>query len=231
MPDAQVSIIIPVLNEARSLPAILSACQDSGVGEIIVADGSSDDGSAEVAERLGALVVQSPRGRARQMNAGASVASGTILLFAHADTLLPAGFGDEIVRILSRPKVVAGAFRLRIDASAPTYRLIEKLVNWRSALLNLPYGDQALFLSSETFLKAGGFPPLPIMEDLEFVRRLARLGRIGLSSRSVLTSARRWEKTGVWKMTLINQAAIWSYLAGTDPDRIARWYLKRTRIE
>jgi len=165
------------------------------------------------------------------MNAGASAATSNVLLFLHGDTLLPEGFGHEVHAVLSQAGTAAGAFRLRIDAPGFSYRIIEQMVNWRSRILSLPYGDQTLFLSRETFSASGGFPPLPIMEDLVYVRSLRKLGRIAVTRKPVVTSARRWERTGVWKMTLINQLALLSYAAGSDPERIACWYRKRTRIE
>ena len=231
MPDLRISVIVPVLNEAQGLALTLQACRDPLVSEIVVVDGGSQDGTPEIAAQRGARVIESARGRASQMNAGAAAASGEILLFLHGDTLLPKGFGHEIHAVLAQADTAAGAFRLRIGAAGFSYRIIEQMVNCRSRIFGLPYGDQALFLFRRTFSASPGFPPLPIMEDLVYVRSLGNLGRIAISRKSVITSARRWERTGVWKMTLINQLALLTYLAGSDPERIARWYRKRTRIE
>ncbi len=232
MPDLRISVIVPVLNEAQGLALTLQACRDPHVAEIVVVDGASDDGTPQIAADLGARVIESARGRASQMNAGGFAATGNILLFVHGDTLLPPEFGTEVFTTLSQPGTAAGAFRLRIGSTEFSYRLIERMANWRSRLLGLPYGDQALFLPRETFLATGGFPLLPIMEDLVYVRSLGKLGRIAISRQSVITSARRWKRTGIWKMTLINQFALLSYFAGSDPDRITRWYRSRTtRIE
>jgi rSAM/selenodomain-associated transferase 2 len=231
MPDLRISVIVPVLNEAQGLALTLQACRDPLVSEIIVVDGGSQDGTPRIAVQLGARVIESERGRASQMNAGAFAATGNVLLFLHGDTLLPRGFGQDVHAVLSQAGTAAGAFRLRIGAAGFSYRIIERMVNWRSRIFGLPYGDQALFLACETFSASRGFPPLPIMEDLVYVRSLRKLGRIAISRKRVITSARRWERTGVWKMTLINQLALLSYLAGSDPERIARWYRKRTKIE
>ena len=196
--------------------------------EVIVVDGGSQDGTVQMAQSLSVKVLSTRGGRACQMNVGARAATGNILLFLHADTRLPAGF-DAMVRLslLAADKgkaPVAGAFELRIDAPLPSLRLIESGVNWRSRHLQMPYGDQAIFLTHEVFHDIGGFPELPIMEDFELMRRLRRFGRIVIIPVPVLTSARRWLKLGVLKTTLINQVAIITYLLGVPPEQIARWY-------
>ncbi len=161
------------------------------------------------------------------MNIGAKSASGDILLFLHADTSLPANFETMVAKVFasqSNSQPVAGAFELRINLPCLSLRLIEIGVNWRSHLLQMPYGDQAIFLKSSLFYDIGGFPDLPIMEDFELMLRLKRLGRIAIIPVPVLTSGRRWQKLGVLKTTLINQAAIIAYLMHIPPQQIAHWY-------
>ncbi len=158
------------------------------------------------------------------MNAGAEVAEGTFLVFLHADTRLPEGFGHHIRRILTQSGVAAGAFQLQIDASSARWRFIEKTANWRSRYLQMPYGDQAIFLRTELFREMGGFPDLPIMEDFQLIRRLQGEGRIVIAPAAVVTSARRWEKLGALRTTLINQLMILGFYFGFEPSRLARWY-------
>lgn len=216
----KISIVIPVLNEARHLPNTLSI-QATDI-EIIVVDGGSQDETVAIAQSFGVKVLQSHPGRAAQMNAGAKVASGEILLFLHADTRLPDGF-DQMIRDALKT-AIAGAFQLSIDANQPGIRWIEQGVNWRSRYLQLPYGDQALFLRTETFHKIGGFPDLPIMEDFEFVRTLQQLGKIVILPKPVITSGRRWQKLGVFRTTIVNQIVVFAYLIGISPTRIQAWY-------
>ena len=218
----RVSVIVPALNEAATVAAaIRSAC---GAHEIIVADGGSEDGTTAVAERHGARVLACPRGRAAQMNAGARAAKGDALLFLHADTCLPPGWLDDVRRVLRRRGTVGGAFDLRIDGSGAGLRLIEKGVGVRSRLFQMPYGDQALFVRRDAFGRAGAFPEMPVMEDFVFVRRLRRLGRIGIVPGCARTSARRWVRVGAFRATLIHQAMILGYALGVSARCLAAWY-------
>jgi rSAM/selenodomain-associated transferase 2 len=221
------AVIIPALNEARLLPGVIAGVTAAAQGadiEIIVADGGSDDGTAEAARGAGARVVAAARGRARQLNAGAAAASAGILLFLHADTRLPDGFPKLVREALSVPGVVAGAFRLEFAAAARGIRAVQHLANFRSRFLQMPYGDQALFLPAARFRALGGFPDMPLMEDFELVRRLRRQGRVVTLAASVRTSARRLERLGPLRATLINQAIIAAYFAGVSPARLAAWY-------
>ncbi|WP_068819632.1 TIGR04283 family arsenosugar biosynthesis glycosyltransferase [Phormidesmis priestleyi] len=227
-----ISVVIPVLNEAHQLSKILHILKHASDVEIIVVDGGSYDQTREIAAAAGVTVIQSEIGRAHQMNAGAAQATGDILLFLHADTQLPRGFDTTVRHTLSQPNVIAGAFRLSIDASSWKLRLIEWGVNARSRHLQMPYGDQAIFLKATTFRALGGFPILPIMEDFELVRQLKQRGRIAIAPTAVITSGRRWQTLGVVKTTLINQLVILTYFLGVSPDRIAHWYrsgMKRIR--
>jgi rSAM/selenodomain-associated transferase 2 len=220
---SRISVIIPAWNEADQIERTLAAAGAPEVERIVV-DGASDDDTLELSRRAGARVLEAERGRASQMNAGAAVASGEVLLFLHADARLPAGFDGAVRRALEAEGVVAGAFGLAIEAESKSLRLIERMANWRARRLHLPYGDQALFVRAELFRRVGGFPDLPLMEDFELVRRLRRLGRIAIVNLSVTTSARRWQRVGTWRATWINQLALVAYLAGIPPKRIARWY-------
>ena len=226
------SIIVPTLNEAGRdaaettcrLEQVLSKVRGLPQVETIVVDGGSEDETVAIAQAQQARVIHCDRGRARQMNAGAAAANGKVLLFLHADTVLPADFAAQVQSVLQRPNVVAGAFELAIDGDLPSLRTIERFVSWRSRTLQMPYGDQALFLSAETFRAVGGFPEQPIMEDFEFVRQLRQKGRIAIASAVVLTSGRRWQQLGVWRTTAINQLIVLGYYLGVPLARLARWY-------
>lgn len=219
-----ISIIIPAANEGDYLGATLTALAGVAGIEPIVVDGGSRDNTREVAAAAGVRILSTPPGRALQMNAGAAAARGSLLLFLHADSILPAGFADCIRRTLREPQVAAGAFRLTISAPGPALRILEKLIYWRSLFLQMVYGDQALFLTTEMFQAAGPFPEMPIMEDFEFSRRLRRRGRIAILPQAVTTSARRWQRLGLIRTTVTNQLLIVAYLSGVDPQRLARWY-------
>ncbi|OUL27844.1 glycosyltransferase [Nostoc sp. RF31YmG] len=221
---ATISIIIPTLNEAANIKDTLATTQPSTNIEVIVVDGGSQDDTVAIAQSLGVKVILSSPGRAVQMNAGAVAASGEILLFLHADTRLPPGFDAMIRTALQQSRTVAGAFNLRIDASGWGIRLVEWGVNWRSHFLQMPYGDQGIFITKELFQQIGGFPELPIMEDFELIRRLKSNGRIAIIAQPVVTSARRWLRKGIFQTTLINQIVIVAYLLGVSPERIRSWY-------
>lgn len=218
------SVIIPVLNEVKTIEQTLQHIQPHTPVEIIVVDGGSQDGTLERVQALGIKGILAPRGRAHQMNAGAAIASGEVLLFLHADTRLPQDFDRLATRALAQPGCLAGAFTLAIDDPRRSLRWVEMGVNVRSRLLQFPYGDQALFLKATTFNELGDFPEQPFMEDFEFIRRIKRQGRIAIVPTPVVTSARRWQKLGVWQTTLINQMAIAAYLFGISPETIAQWY-------
>jgi rSAM/selenodomain-associated transferase 2 len=228
---AKISIIIPTLNEAGNLKAAIptvvytnTANQHSTNIEVIVVDGGSQDDTVAIAQSLGVKFILSDPGRAAQMNAGALAAKGEILVFLHADTHLPAGFDVMIRTALQQPGTVAGAFALQIDASLGGLRWVEKGVNWRSRFLQMPYGDQAIFLTKAIFQQIGGFPELPIMEDFELMRRLKTIGKITIIPVPVITSPRRWLQKGVIQTTLLNQIVIIAYLLGVSPERIRSWY-------
>jgi rSAM/selenodomain-associated transferase 2 len=224
MEAINLSVIIPVLNEAETIAQTLQHLQAPAV-EIILVDGGSSDPTVAIAKERGAKVILSPEpGRATQMNTGAKYATAETLLFLHADTQLPKNYRQLVQETLAKPKTVAGAFLLKINAQNPLLRLIEKGVNARSRFLQMPYGDQGIFLKKETFEKVGGFPLLPIMEDFQLIRTLKKQGKIRLATASVLTSARRWQRLGVIQTTLINQIIIIGYLLGIPPSQLKQWY-------
>lgn len=219
----RISIIMPVMNEADSLPAAIASIGHVEHTEVIVVDGGSTDDTTAVARSLGAQVIEAPEGRASQMNAGATAARGRILLFLHADTRLPFGWADQVANVLAAKDVVAGAFRLAFDAVSPALRFIEHAANLRSSLLAKPYGDQAVFLPRAVFQQVGGFRDLPVMEDYDLICRLRRLGRIGIAPLAAITSARRWLDAGILRTTLRHQSMIVGWHIGVPPGRLARW--------
>lgn len=221
------SVIIPTLNEAFTIKSVLTFLQTAPDVEVIVVDGGSQDETVEIAQSLGAFVLQTQPGRAHQMNVGASEATGDRLLFLHADTMLPEDWKTHIHQTLDQPMVVAGAFKLQIEGTQPGLRLVEWGVKWRSHLFQLPYGDQGIFLPATTFAAVGGFPDQPIMEDFELMRRLRRRGTIAIAPAAVLTSGRRWQKLGILRTTLINQLVILAYFLRIPLPRIAQWYRGR----
>jgi len=222
-PVPALSVVIPTLNEASRIEEAIRSIGAGSDVEIIVADGGSEDATMEIAGGFGARVVTAPRGRAAQMNAGAAVARGDVLLFLHADTRLPFGYRAEIDRILAEPNVAGGAFRFALDHVTLSLRLIERGTNFRSRWMQLPYGDQAIFLPRSTFEQLNGFMPWPVMEDFDFVRRLRRRGNVRIADSSVITSARRWTKDGSWRTTMRHQIALIRYTLGQSPDSIAAW--------
>ncbi len=223
MTATPISVVIPTLDEAESIESAVDSALGADGVECIVVDGGSRDRTAERAVRAGATVITAPRGRARQLNAGAQRARHPLLVFLHADTVLPCGYGRVVQRILGRPEIACGAFRLRIEPATSTLRAIERIANLRARRLALPYGDQALFVRAERFHELGGFPDLPVMEDFEFVRRIRRTGRVEIAREAVETSSRRWRRDGTWRTTLRNQVAVLAYLGGVPAGKIARW--------
>lgn len=224
---AQLSIIIPTLNEAPQIGSLLTQLQQTPGLDIIVADGGSVDDTVEIAHAAGVKVIVVQGGRSQQLNQGAAIAQGEIVLFLHADTQLPNGFSQWVRQTLSDPQVVIGAFELHIESCLPSVRWVERGVHWRSRWLKLPYGDQALFLWRSQFERLGGFRDMPIMEDFELVQRSRQLGTIRIVPAAVTTSGRRWEKLGVWQTTLMNQVMVLGYFLGISPQRLAQWYRKR----
>jgi rSAM/selenodomain-associated transferase 2 len=223
------SIVIPTLNEEAFLPATLEAL-DTMRDEVIVVDAGSTDRTAAIASAGGTRVLQAPRGRARQMNAGANVATGEVLLFLHADTKMPRDYEPRIRETIAHG-AGGGAFGLRIDAPGPVYRLIEWGIAFRSNVMKTPYGDQALFARRSQFETLGGFRDLPIMEDHDMAQRLRRLTVFKLLDATVLTSARRWTRSGPIRMTALNQLTLLAYAAGVPAHHLAHLYETLARPE
>jgi len=220
----RISVIIPALNEEATIGCAISGALLGRNVEVIVVDGGSSDSTKAVATACGARALDASSSRALQMNAGAATAEGEILLFLHADTQLPDGFDGLVRHALNEPGVVGGAFLFRTDYRTSVMRLIERLANWRSRCLQMPYGDQAIFVKRTLFNTVKGFRDLPIMEDFEFVRRLRRHGRIALAPAAAITSGRRWRLRGILATTLLNQFLIVAYKLGVSPARLALWY-------
>ncbi|MCP4754386.1 MAG: DUF2064 domain-containing protein [Proteobacteria bacterium] len=221
----KLSVIIPAYNEEKNIAATIRSARAGSNIEIIVVDGGSTDATVETARsEVGVVVLSSRKSKSAQMNLGAEAATGEHLLFLHADTLLRRNFDGEIRRILRNKDTVAGAFLLKIDGRGWMIRWVEVNVWLRSKLSGLPYGDQGIFLDAEVFRRTGGFPDLPIMEDFVYMRALRKLGRIGISNQSVVTSARRWQSLGVVRTTIVNHLIILGYTLGISPERLCRWY-------
>ncbi len=227
--EPRISVVVPALNEAGSIRVTLDGVALGRNVEVIVVDGGSTDATAVVAAEAGAQVVTSPPGRGGQLNAGAAVAGGDLLLFLHADTLLPPGWDEHVRTMLAGPEVAVGAFRLAIDGAGLALRFPAAWANLRSRGPGVPYGDQALCVRAADFRAAGGFPAIPLMEDYAFVRSMRRRGRVVLAPASVLTSARRWRALGTLRTCLLNQAILTAYRLGASPERLARWYRRARR--
>ncbi|MCB2193621.1 MAG: TIGR04283 family arsenosugar biosynthesis glycosyltransferase [Deltaproteobacteria bacterium] len=222
--QSRISVIIPTLNEEAGIAACLARVVSTSEVEAIVADGGSHDATVKIARQAGAKVITAPKGRAPQMNAGAEASTGDILLFLHADTLLPRGWEAEVRRILARPGVAAGAFSFRVSRRSAGLRFIELAVAWRCRLASMPYGDQGLFMRQQEFKAVGGFPALPIMEDCEIVRRLKKRGRIIVSPAPAITSARRWRRRGILYTTAFNSLVVVAFYLGYPPSLLRRLY-------
>ncbi|HTO08146.1 MAG TPA: TIGR04283 family arsenosugar biosynthesis glycosyltransferase [Myxococcota bacterium] len=219
--------MIPTLNEQTRIEGALASAAAPGVERIVV-DGGSTDGTAELARRAGAeRVIESPPGRARQMDAGWRAARGAAVLFLHADTRLAAGWQAALEGALADPGVAGGAFELRFEGPGLALRVLEWGARARARLGGLPYGDQALFVRRRLLEAAGGIAPVPIFEDLDLVRTIQRNGRLALLPVWVLTSARRYQRNGVLRQWLRNQVALTGYLLRLPRESVAAWYRGR----
>ncbi len=228
-----ISIIIPVWNEEATInPTLKHLKQQSPAKliEVVVADAHPDSTTLQAIDvRPSAqFLIQSDRtdkGRGLQMNHGAQIANSPVLLFLHADTLLPAGALDAVLTVLQNPNLMCGAFDLHIRSKYWGYRIIEFGGNLRSRLTRLPYGDQAIFIRKSYFDLIGRFRPFPIMEDVDLMRRIKKRGeRIHILATPVQTDPRRWEKDGLIYGTLRNWILVILFLAGVSPHRLVKWY-------
>ncbi len=220
----ELSIIIPALNEADYIRATLASTKNGSCAERIVVDGGSKDRTRKIARKQGVQLIGSEPGRGGQLRRGAREATGDTYLFLHADSKLPQNYDRYIARILTRPGISAGAFQLSIDGGPTGTGLIERFVSFRSRVFQLPYGDQGVFVRRKVYERAGGIPPVPLMEDVLFVRRLRRFGRIGLAPVPLRTSGRRWRERGVFRNTLMNQLTLGAFFLGVSPDLLWGWY-------
>ena len=219
-----ISVIVPVLNEETMIAATLESLLPLEPYEIIVVDGGSTDRTREIAMGLGGFVLSSERGRARQMNHGAARAGGDVLLFLHADTRLPASAFADIAAALADPRCVGGRFDVELEGSHWMLKFIGALINWRSRATKVGTGDQALFVRREVFLRMGGYPDIPLMEDIALCRALKRKGGIACLRSRVVTSARRWENDGVWRTIVRMWTLKLLYLVGVSPARLQQFY-------
>jgi rSAM/selenodomain-associated transferase 2 len=223
----QVSIIVPVFNEAPLIRPFLQHLHERAPeAEIVVADGGSSDGTGEFAAGYCDLLVASGRNRATQMNAGARAARGDILWFVHVDVEVPKGCLGEVEHIMDDPKAVGGYFRVRLPPS-PIYRLTDSFAHYAGILLRMRCGDHGIFCRRAAFADIGGFPEVPLMEDVEFFRRLRRHGRVRYSEKRILVSARRYEAVGRTRLTLAYGLIATLYIFGVPLPMLASFY-KRT---
>lgn len=222
------SFIIPVYREAEIINSTidhLMCLQKFAAAEIIVADGDQEGSTLREISNTTVKKILCPEGRARQMNSGAAQATGDILIFLHADTRLPENALKKITAILKDKKIIGGAFDLGIDSQRFAFRVIEKIASIRSRLTRIPYGDQAIFIRRDYFQSLGGFQNIPIMEDVELMRRIKRRqGKINILKDKVKTSPRRWETEGVVFCTFRNWFLITLYLLGAKPETLAKFY-------
>jgi rSAM/selenodomain-associated transferase 2 len=228
---AGVSIIIPVLDEEEAVARAIRSCREAGPCEVVVVDGGSRDRTMEIARGEADTVIAASRGRAAQMNAGAAVARGGVLLFLHADTLLPAGAVPSVVAALQDPAVIGGAFRVRLAVSPCAGRYVRamlgitgRMIGVRAVATRAFTGDQAIFVRAEAFRSLGGYPEVPLMEDVELSRRMRRGGKTVLLPLRVESSGRRWEAWGPLRTVLFMWRIRTGYLLGWTPSRCADAY-------
>jgi rSAM/selenodomain-associated transferase 2 len=219
-----ISVVLPTLNEASTIGRTLAQVRQAGGCQLIAVDGGSDDGTPEIACRYADVVLSSPCGRARQMNVGAQAAAGEVLVFLHADTLLPYGFPELLVQALVDPEVVGGRFDVCLEAQGWSFRVIETFMNARSRLTRIATGDQAIFVRRKAFLAVGGYPEVDLMEDVELSRKLKRIGKIACLRTKVVTSARRWQRHGVLRTILLMWALRFAHSLGVPPEHLKAFY-------
>lgn len=219
-----ISLVIPVINELPCIAAAVDSAWQAGVDEVLVVDGGSTDGTWQRLESLACRRLRSPAGRAVQQNVGAASAQGDVLLFQHADTRLAPHAAEQIRQALRDPRRLCGAFRQQIDSPRRVYRGLEWGNAWRVRWQGMPYGDQGIFVRREIFEQLGGFPAVPLMEDVLLMRRLRRLSWPVLLPGPLHVSPRRWERHGVVRQTLRNWSLLAALRLGVAPERLAAWY-------
>ena len=217
-----VSVIIPTLNEAHTIKDALISVGHGG--ELIVVDAGSHDSTIKIASRFTEKIILSERGRGGQMDRGAREAKGDVLLFLHADTKLPEDWKNQVAGVLKDDEVIGGGFRLKIDSRKICFRIMKEIINWRSKHLGLIYGDQAIFARRDAFFAVGGFMGLPLMEDVDLIKRLKSKGKVVLLGANVSTSSRHWEKKGILMTTLRNWTFLGLYYLGVSPEKLYKRY-------
>lgn len=226
------SIIVPVLNEAEQIKSTIEHLRNQvskSHFEIIVVDGDPQSSTIKVIGDKSVKTIKSQKGRGRQMNAGAAIAQGQILVFLHADTRLPDNALEKIGQEMEDKKYVAGAFDLAIDSNRLFLKYISVRANFRSRLNRIPYGDQAIFIRKDYFDRIEGFKEIPLMEDVDLMRRIKKDGkRICILDDKVTTSARRWEREGAFYTTVRNQILVALYYLGVSPERLAKYYWRNS---
>jgi rSAM/selenodomain-associated transferase 2 len=220
----KISVIIPTLNEALILEKTITEVSRHSPHEIIIADGGSEDKTLEIAEKFGLAVVVNSPGRAVQMNTGAQSATGDVLLFLHADSRVDEKSYQKMVAVMDRENKVGGAFSLEIESDKPSLKIISAFATLRARHLNLVYGDQAIFVRTSVFHEIGGFPLVPICEDLDFYRRLMAQGPTVVLEEKTFTSARRWVTEGIIFNSLRNSVITTLFLLGFSPRILSKWY-------
>ncbi len=224
--SSKISIILPVLDEQDNLRELLPVLQGSRAAghEVIVVDGGSRDHSPAIAQALSDRVLSSPCGRARQMNAGAAVAGGEVLLFLHSDTRLPAQWEGQLLSALQRPDRHWGRFDVRLSGARLAFRIIERMINWRSRISGVATGDQAIFCRSSVFHQVGGFPDIALMEDVALSKILRRKSWPVCLSGPAVTSSRRWEQHGLLRTVVLMWRLRLAYFLGAAPQTLHRMY-------
>ncbi len=221
----KLSIIIPMLNEAPDLPGVLARLPLRGChSEVVLVDGGSSDESVAIARQAGFKVLETEPGRARQMNVGATATDGDLLLFLHADTVLPPLALQAIQTALADGRHQWGRFDVRIDGRHPMLNVIAGLMNLRSRLTGIATGDQAIFVSREAFIRVGGFPDQPLMEDIEISKRLKAVSTPACLRHKASTSGRRWENRGLWRTIWLMWRLRFAYWRGAPAEQLARAY-------
>lgn len=228
---SSLSIVIPTLDEAEGIPTFLQALQPlraRGV-EIVLADGGSRDGTVAAATPMVDRVISARRGRASQMNSGAAVSAGDVLLFLHADCTLPEHADHSILNGLASSRRRWGRFDVRLSGAAIMLRVVERAMNLRSCLTGICTGDQGLFVERTLFEESGGFPEIELMEDVAISRNLRKSGSPLCLSVTLVTSSRRWEKNGIWRTIVLMWRLRLAYFLGTEPSRLAELYHGRKK--
>jgi rSAM/selenodomain-associated transferase 2 len=227
MNTKKISVIIITLNEEELIEGLMLLLRGISDTEIIVSDGGSIDRTCRVAGKYTDKIIRGDKGRGRQLNAGAALATGDVLWFLHADSAPPDNFKHHILKTLEKSDVAGGAFTLEIDSNLSSLKFISRVVELRSKISGIPYGDQGIFVKRDVFEKINGFQDIPLMEDIEFGRRLKKEGRIEILKPRIKTCARAWERYGVLRTTLRNWAYVTLFLMGYSPYKLYERYYRK----